>query len=151
MLAALGALLLAVSLFLDWFAPGLSAWTVFEALDMVLAAIALTTLAAVVPRLIGAPKRSIVPEGVLPALGITAFVIVGIQLINHPPAAIGRDEEVGAWLALAGATLLLIGTTLLRTRVTISMSPREPAPRAEPSPDTATSKVPAAPDGEPES
>ncbi|MGI8460261.1 MAG: hypothetical protein ACR2OC_01310 [Solirubrobacterales bacterium] len=128
-LAALGALLVLVSLFLDWFAPGLSAWTVFESLDMVLAAIAIATLAGVVPRLLarGASARALVPEGLLPVLGVAAFVVVGIQLLNHPPAAIGRDEEVGAWLALAGATLLLIGTTLVRTRVTISMSRREPS------------------------
>jgi hypothetical protein len=138
LLAALGALLLLVSLFLDWFAPGLSAWTVFEALDMVLAALALATLAAVLPRLLGRP--SLVPPGVAPALGAAAFVIVGIQLVDHPPAAIGRDEEVGAWLALAGATLMLIGATLVRTRVTISLAPRETG-------DTATRVAPAA-DGE---
>ena len=46
-LAAIGAVVLFVSLFLNWFEPGLDAWTVFEIEDLLLAALALFTLYAV--------------------------------------------------------------------------------------------------------
>ena len=107
--AGLGALLLFVSLFLDWYAPDLSAWTVFETLDMVLAMLCLATFILVVPKALGRPIAGGPPEGLLLGVGAAAFVIVGIQLLNHPPAAIGLDEEVGAWLALGGAILMLAG------------------------------------------
>lgn len=131
--AGLGALLLLISLFLDWFEPDLSAWTVFEALDMVLAALCLATFALVVPKVLGSADRAGgLPDGLLLPVGIAAFVIVGIQLLNHPPAAIGLDEEVGAWLALGGAVLMLAGAVLSRTRITFSVTVREPD--AEPRP-----------------
>jgi hypothetical protein len=131
--AALGAVLLFVSLFLDWFEPDISAWTAFEALDMLLAAMCLGALAIVVPKMLGDAPDPLLPEGLLPVLGVTAFVIVGIQLLNHPPAAIGLDEELGAWLGLGGSVLLLIGSVLWRTRISFSISTRDraaaPAPR----------------------
>lgn len=43
-LAAVAALLLLVSLFLDWYEPGFSAWTVFEFLDLLLAVLALASI-----------------------------------------------------------------------------------------------------------
>ena len=153
-MAALGALLLFVSLFLDWFEPDLSAWTVFEALDMVLAALCLATLILVVPKAIGRPVAGGPSDSLLLGIGAAAFVIVGIQLLNHPPAAIGRDEQVGAWLALAGSVLMLAGGVLSRTRITLSVTVRgaeaqpgrrAPASSAAPRPDAA----PAAPPAEP--
>ena len=124
--AGLGALLVFVSLFLDWFEPDLSAWTVFETLDMVLAVLCLATFFLVVPAALGRPVVGGPPESLLVGVGAAAFVIVGIQLLNHPPAAIGLDEEVGAWLALGGSVLMLVGGVLSRTRITFSIAPREP-------------------------
>ncbi len=153
--AGLGALLLLISLFLDWFEPDLSAWTVFEALDMVLAALCLATFALVVPKALGrAESPGGMPEGLLLVVGAAAFVIVGIQLLNHPPAAIGLDEEVGAWLALGGAVLMLAGGVLSRTRITFSVTVRDPeaasrpraaAPPASPPPEPAPPVAPAEP------
>jgi hypothetical protein len=123
--AGLGALLVFVSLFLDWFEPDLSAWTVFEALDMVLAALCLATFILIVPKALGRPVVGGPPESLLLGIGTATFVIVGIQLLNHPPAAIGLDEEVGAWLALGGSVLMLAGGVLSRTRITFSVTVRE--------------------------
>ena len=132
--AGLGALLLFISLFLDWYAPDLSAWTVFETLDMVLAMLCLATFVLVVPKAIGRPLAGGPPEGLLLGVGVAAFVIVGIQLLNHPPAAIGLDEEVGAWLALGGAVLMLVGGVLSRSRITLSVTVREPEAESRPRP-----------------
>ena len=141
--AALGALLLFISLFLDWFEPDISGWTVFEALDMVLALLCLATFFLVLPAALGRPVAGSPPESMLLGVGAAAFVIVGIQLLNHPPAAIGLDEEVGAWLALGGAVLMLAGGVLSRTRITLSVTVRD-AERPEPRP-RATAESPTPP------
>ena len=49
-LVAVGAVLLLVSLFIDWYDPGGDAWAVFESLDLVLAGVAVCGLLAVAPR-----------------------------------------------------------------------------------------------------
>jgi hypothetical protein len=105
--AAVGAVLLFVSLFLDWFGS-LSGWTTFEALDLVLAALALLGLAAAAERL-GYPNP--VTGRWLTTIGVFALVIVASQLVNHPPLGIGRSPRVGAWLAL-GSSLLITGAGL---------------------------------------
>jgi uncharacterized membrane protein HdeD (DUF308 family) len=48
-LVAIGAIALIVSLFLNWYEPGRSAWTVFEVWDIVLAAIGIAAIAAILP------------------------------------------------------------------------------------------------------
>jgi hypothetical protein len=135
--AAVGAILLLVSLFLDWFDPGLTAWTVFEIADLLLAAIALAALVAAAASFgVRGPLR----EGTLLPLGIVASVLVIGALLNHPPAAIGADPRSGAWLGLAGALLLAIGGLLTVAHVSLAVDvqrseavppPPPPAPRRE--------------------
>jgi hypothetical protein len=120
-LAALGAVLILVSLFLPWFDPGGSAWSVFEIIDLALALLALAALAAAVER-IGIRELPPVPVPLWVA-GATVFVLVGSQLVNHPPAAIGSSVDTGAWLALGGATLMLIGGLLSRARIRFVLRP----------------------------
>lgn len=159
-LVAIGALALIVSLFLNWYEPGRSAWTVFEVWDVVLAAIGLAALASVLSlRRTDVRDEHIVPERWLPALAAAALVIVVVSLINHPPAAQHRSPEVGAWLALAATILLAAGAILSRAHISLVVSLRggdkgtgasPPAPRSyEPEPpesdfedDTATQPLP---------
>lgn len=117
LLAGVGAILLLISLFLDWFEPGLTGWTVFEALDLLLAAAALTVL-AVAARPFG---FTAVRETAGTAAAVVAFVVVVSQLVNHPPAATGADIEVGGWLALAGALLMVVGALMNRTGVSLAV------------------------------
>ena len=117
-----GALLLLVSLFLDWYEPGLDAWKVFEVLDLVLAAIALACLLAAAHRLGAALPGARAVSRALPALGIAALVIVASQAINHPPAAVGEDADTGLWLALAGAALLALGAVLSTSRISLAVN-----------------------------
>ena len=122
--AALGALVLLVSLFLDWYGDGedgATAWTVFEVLDLVLAAVALLALSTFLRRA-GVDRR--LPDAPLLLLGAVALVVVASQLVNDPPAVAGLDPqlEAGAWLALAGAALLLAGAVMSVARVSLSVS-----------------------------
>ena len=51
LLIGAGAILLFVSLFLEWYEPGIDAWEIFEVWDLVLALLAVTALVAVAGRL----------------------------------------------------------------------------------------------------
>ncbi len=122
LLAGLGAILLLISLFLDWFEPGLTAWTVFEALDLVLAATAIAAL-AFAARWFGFHT---VGDTAAAAAGTIAFVVVASQLVNHPPAVLEADVEAGAWLGLAGATLMFLGGLISRTGVSFAVDFERP-------------------------
>lgn|SRR3954447_870416 len=154
-LVVLGAVTLFVSLFLHWYEPGRSAWTVFEAWDLVLAAIAIGAIATVVPLRPSGADQHLVAERWLPALAGAALVIVVLALVNHPPAARGSGPEVGAWLALGSAIVLVAGTILSRARISVVItlqsngSDRSAAPTPPPEPtgddleaETATQPLP---------
>jgi carbon starvation protein CstA len=126
--AAAGAVLLLVSLFLDWYGDdrhGYSAWTVFEVVDLVLAAIALVTLSTFLSTSGVEPR---LPRAPLLVLGSAALVLTASQLIDGPPAtALTQfDLQTGAWLALAGSALVLAGAFMSVARVSFSVEQREP-------------------------
>ena len=137
LLAIPGALLLLVSLFLDWYDPDLDAWKVFEVLDLVLAAIAVACLLAAAERLGAALPGGRAASRALPALGIVALVIVASQAINHPPAAVGEDSDTGLWLALGGALLLAIGGVLSSSRISLAVNVEGRGPSRAQDPETA--------------
>jgi hypothetical protein len=118
-LAALGALLVLVALFLEWFAGGgvsASAWEAFESLDLVMALIALAVLAAVAGAFEWLGARTLAP------LGALLLVIVAVQLVEPPPGFGSADLGAGAWLALAGAGLVLVGGALRVASVSVTVS-----------------------------
>jgi hypothetical protein len=124
-LAGLGGALLFVSLFLDWFSPGggfrgVSAWTVFEVNDLILAALALFVLAIALNPLLRLGLQ--LPLSSLPWVGLGALIIVAASLIQKPPAATHASIEVGAWLGLAGALLMVVGGVLSTARVSLVIS-----------------------------
>ena len=137
LLAIPGALLLLVSLFLDWYDPDLNAWKVFEVLDLVLAAIALPCLLAAADRLGAALPGARAVSRALPALGILALVVVASQAINHPPAAIGEDTDTGLWLALGGAVLLAVGAVLSTSHISLAVNVEGRGPTRGTEPETA--------------
>jgi hypothetical protein len=137
LLAAVGGIVLLVSLFLHWYQPALTAWTVFEVWDVVLAVLAVAGIWVAVASVAweASPR-----DGALPLLGGAAFVIVVSQLINHPPAAQGASVQSGAWLALAGSALMAAAGALkagnFSLSVSLSSGPRErerPRPAVAPS------------------
>jgi hypothetical protein len=123
LVGAAGALLLLVGLFLDWY-EDMSAFTAFEVLDLVLAALAAGALVA-----LAEPLGFGVRLGVSPmVLGIAATAIVASQLINPPPAAVDLKLELGAWLSLAGALLIVVGSLPEVARVSLAVDVEQRGP-----------------------
>jgi hypothetical protein len=116
-LVALGAVLLLVSLFVDWYDPGGTAWAVFEVVDILLALAAVACLAAVVPRY-GMLQRAV------PAIAFIALFIVVVQLLDPPPAAANDQIEAGAWLAFAATALMAAGATLSAASISVTVDVR---------------------------
>jgi len=116
-LVALGAVLLLVSLFVDWYEPSGDAWAVFETVDMLLAAAAIACLVSVVPRY-GAMQRAV------PVIAFAALFVVVVQLVDPPPSATNDRTEAGAWLALAATALMAAGATLSAASISVTVDVR---------------------------
>ena len=118
-LVAIGAVLLLVSLFIDWYRPGGDAWAVFESVDLILAGAAIAALLALAPRLgNGGLGRAI------PIVSAAAFVIVAVQLIDPPPVVSDSDLKTGAWLALGAAAVMAAGSLLGAASISITVDVR---------------------------
>lgn len=127
LLIGLGALLLFVSLFLDWYQPGIDAWSVFEVWDLVLALLAIGALVAVAGRMGYGPAR---PASWVLVPALAALVIVIYAFLDPPPATNGLpdgDPDTGLWLALAGAVLMTAGAVLSVARISVAISAAGPA------------------------
>ena len=142
LVAAVGGVLLIVSLGLDWYAD-LSGFNSFEVLDLVLVLVALVTLVVLAAAL--GLLRTPLRDGTPLVIGVAALVIVLSQLINPPPAGRGDDIGTGLWLGLAGAALMLAGAILSTARIAIAVEPRTrasaaaaPPPDAPPPPARST-------------
>jgi hypothetical protein len=118
-LLALGAVLLLVSLFLDWYGP-LTAWNAFEVTDVLLAALAVAALVAAVGLL--APELEYVEQRFLPWIAGATFVLVAAELLDPPPAAGDEALGTGAWLALGSAVAMVVGIVLSLGRVSLNVA-----------------------------
>jgi hypothetical protein len=118
-LVALGALVLLVSIFLDWYQPSVTAWEAFEFLDLLLAALAVAALVAAAGAI--RPEATVVERHWLPAIAAAVTIIVASQLINPPPGVDG-DPDTGAWLALGAALVICLGTLLTLGRVSFALT-----------------------------
>jgi hypothetical protein len=118
-LVAVGAVLLLVSLFIDWYDPGGDAWAVFESLDVVLAGAAVCGLLAMAPRFgTGGLGRA------LPVISVVAFAIVLVQLIDPPAVVSDSDLATGAWLALAATATMALGAILGAASISVTVDVR---------------------------
>ena len=118
-LAAVGGVLVFVALFLSWF-EGFSGWEAFEALDLVIAALALLAVVAVVASTAGWSSGP--SPRVLPWVGAALLAIVAVQLVEPPPTLGDAERETGAWLALAGSALVLLGGVLRAASISVTVS-----------------------------
>ena len=118
-LVAVGAVLLLVSLFIDWYDPGGDAWAVFESLDLVLVGAAVCGLLAVAPRFgAGGVGRA------LPLITAIAFAIVVVQLFDPPAIVSDSDLATGAWLALAATAIMAGGALLGAASISVTVDVR---------------------------
>ena len=149
-LVVVGALALIVSLFLSWYQPDASAWTVFEVVDLLIAGLAIAALTISIGGAIypGGSLAELAPRW-LSILGIAALVLVLGALINHPPAAVHDAADTGAWIALGAAAALTVGGVLGAARVSlvITLRPREGRTQPGLTPSVADSNVPDLGDG----
>lgn len=157
LLAGIGALMLLVSLFLNWYGAddgggGVTAWQTFELVDILLAALALAVLYALVRRATGPQSWPALPPAVAAVSGPIALVLIVVSMISDPPVLLlvpGNQLEAGAWVALAAAILISAGALLARVRISLVLSSREPRPsparRVDPAGETETMPVDAQP------
>jgi hypothetical protein len=117
-IVALAAIVLLVSLFLDWYGS-VTAWGAFEVVDILLAALALAALMAAVGAV--APDVAYVERRWLPPIALGPAVIVAAEL--DPPPAVGTDElATGAWVAFGAALVMVVGAVLSLGRVSLAVS-----------------------------
>jgi hypothetical protein len=124
LVAAVGALLLIVSLFLDWY-EGLTGFTVFEFIDLLLVLLALATIASLAGGL-GLVRPAPSPAVSLAVALFTIFVVL-TQIINDPPAVVGpggQEQDIGIWLGLSGAALMVAGGVLGYASISLAFEPR---------------------------
>jgi hypothetical protein len=118
-LVAIAAVVLLVSLFLDWYGR-LTAWQAFELTDVLLAALAVASLITALGLLL--PEAAYVGRRALPWLVGAAVVLVSAEIIDPPPAAFARTPQTGAWLAFGAACVMLIGAVLSLGRVSLAVA-----------------------------
>ena len=136
-LAAAGGVLLLISLFLDWYQPGLSAIEVFEITDLLLAGLAIGAVTLALRATTAEPGYEDPRTDWLAAIGIAATVIVLWEIVDNPPAVAGNAVEAGAWLGFIGAVAIAFGSLLWSSRVSLvlTLRPRESTDdAAEPAP-----------------
>jgi hypothetical protein len=124
LVASIGAVLLIASLFLDWYEQ-ITGFTVFEFLDLLLIMLALSTIASLAGGL-GLVRPAVSP-GISLAVAIFTVLVVASQVINDPPAVAGRvgpGKDVGIWLALGGAGLMVVGAVLGYARISLAVETR---------------------------
>jgi hypothetical protein len=125
LVASVGAVLLIVSLFLDWY-ERITGFTVFEVLDLLLVMLALATIASLVGGL-GLVRPAPSPRVSL-AVAIFTVLVVASQVVNDPPAvagSVGPSKDVGIWLALGGSGLMVVGAVLGYARISLAVESRE--------------------------
>ena len=120
-IAAVGAVVLFLSLFASWYQPDVSGWDVFETLDLLLAGIAIAAGALAAGQL-GASFAAGIDLRLLPLLGGIAIAAIGVTLLQGPPGTEGSDLSSGAWIAMGGAVLILVGGGLSAARISVTVT-----------------------------
>ena len=128
LIVAVGSLVLLVSLFLDWYGND-SAWGVFEVTDVLLAALALTALAAALGLI--APELAWLDRRWLLISVFAATILVVAEILSPPPSVGGADPQTGAWIGFAASLVMVAGAVLSLGRVSFSVAieGREPRQR----------------------
>ena len=119
LLVALGAAILLVSLFVEWYGT-LTAWEAFEVVEVLLAVLAVAALTVAAGLLL--PDVGYLDRRWLPPLVAGAAILVVSQLIDPPPIASGEELEAGAWIAFGAVFLMAAGALLTFGRISFALS-----------------------------
>ncbi|HEX2409735.1 MAG TPA: hypothetical protein VHJ39_01105 [Solirubrobacteraceae bacterium] len=119
LLVALGAIILLVSLFLEWYGT-LTAWEAFEVVEVLLAVLAVGALVIAVGLLL--PDLGYVERRWLPPVVAGATILVVAEVIDPPPIADGEDLAAGAWFAFGSVFLMCAGALLTFGRLSFALS-----------------------------
>ena len=119
LLVALGAAILLVSLFLEWYGT-LTAWEAFEVVEVLLAVLAVAALTIAAGLLL--PDLGYVERRWLPLVVGAAVILVIAQVIDPPPTAAGEELEAGAWFAFGAVFLMSAGALLTFGRISFAVS-----------------------------
>ncbi|HWV87391.1 MAG TPA: hypothetical protein VNZ62_18215 [Capillimicrobium sp.] len=123
-LVAIGAIAVLVSLFLDWYEPGLAAWDAFEVVDWLLLALAVAALALAGSAATRAAGPGAAGTRLAWICGIVAFLVIA-QILDPPPAVRGADRAIGAWIALGGSALMVAGAVLAIAQISVTIDVSE--------------------------
>ncbi|HEV3035533.1 MAG TPA: hypothetical protein VGX72_12180 [Solirubrobacteraceae bacterium] len=135
LLALVGAICVIVSLFERWYeAPvgNLDAWDTFGPAVVLLLAAVCAALAMVVSALTErSPELPVSTAVWCVLLGLLAVIAAVVRVLERPDRA--TEVCFGAWLALAGAVLILVGAwQALRDERPSLYKPAQPEPRPRP-------------------
>jgi drug/metabolite transporter (DMT)-like permease len=135
LLALVGAICVIVSLFERWYeAPvgNLDAWDTFGPAVVLLLAAVCAALAMVVSALTErSPELPVSTAVWCVLLGLIAVIAAVVRVLERPDHA--TEVCFGAWLALAGAVLILVGAwQALRDERPSLYKPAQPEPRPRP-------------------
>jgi hypothetical protein len=118
-LVAVAAIALLVSLFLDWYGSA-TAWDAFELVDLLLAALGVGAIVLAVALLV--PDVPGLDARWLPGVALAAAVVVAAAILDPPPAVGDASPGTGAWLAFGAALVMVVGTVLSLSRVSLAVS-----------------------------
>ena len=121
-LVGIAAILLLVSVFLDWYTPAVTGWDAFEVLDLALVGAGLTALVGAAGIL--APDNAAIERRWLSVVAALVLVIVVSQILDPPPGVDG-DPDSGAWLALGAAIALSVGAAFSLGRISFALTVQE--------------------------
>ena len=119
LLVALGAAVLLVSLFLEWYGT-LTAWEAFEVVEVLLTVLAIAALVVAAGLLL--PDLEYLERRWLPVVVGAAAILVVAEIVDPPPIATGEDLAAGAWLAFGSALVMCAGAVLTFGRVSFALS-----------------------------
>ena len=135
------ALVLLVATFLDWYAPrgraeGLSAWSAFTIVDLLLAVVVALGLAVLVLQLAGrGPALPVAIEVVTITLALATTLLVLYRILNQPGPNDAIEVSAGAWLGLVAVAAVTFGAwRSLGDERSRPADPPAPEPERRPTP-----------------
>ena len=139
--AGVAGVVLLLSLFLEWYtvrgrAEGLTAWSAFSFVDLLVCLVALLGIALAVSQVVGRGPAVPVAIGVITTtLALAATLLVLYRILNQPGPNDAIGVGAGAWVGLAACLGVFLGAWLsLSDERPRPADPVPPVPERRPTP-----------------